>query len=154
MRTELTAYLRWEKYTGQQATDQVLRDLFQKNPDVFDGTMVRARHILLSPKAGDAQAAEQAKAQLRHFKQQIEEEAAQELTKLPAGTDNQAREQEPGRKLAEAVMNNSRHPEESPHGRRTAPIPAKQHEVAYAGCDEKKQGVEKLFLLRFPSGGD
>jgi peptidyl-prolyl cis-trans isomerase C len=92
LRGQLAAELRWEKFADAQATDKALREIFDKNPDMFNGSMVRARHILLSPPAGDARAAEQAKLQLLRFKQQIEEAAANEVAKLPAGTDTMARE--------------------------------------------------------------
>src|SRR5438874_7586468 len=61
LREQLAAELRWEKFAETQANDKVLRELFDKNPEMFDGTMVRASHILLSPPPGDAKAAEQAK---------------------------------------------------------------------------------------------
>jgi parvulin-like peptidyl-prolyl isomerase len=92
LRNQLAAELRWEKFADTQATDKVLHELVDKAPDMFDGTMVRARHILLSPPAGDAQAAEQAKQQLLRIKQQVEEAAAQEIAKLPPSTDSAARD--------------------------------------------------------------
>jgi parvulin-like peptidyl-prolyl isomerase len=91
IRAQITADLRWDKYANSQATDQVLRELFTKNPEMFDGTMVRGRHILLTPPA-DAAAQQKAKAQLLLFKQQIEQKVAEGLAKLPPGTDNLTRE--------------------------------------------------------------
>src|SRR5438874_6859514 len=52
LRGQLSAELRWEKFADAQATDKVLRELFDKNHDMFDGSMVHARHILLSPPTG------------------------------------------------------------------------------------------------------
>jgi peptidyl-prolyl cis-trans isomerase C len=92
LRTYIAADLRWEKYAAAQANDKAVRELFEANRDMFDGTIVRARHILLTPAAGDAKAAEAARAQLLRFKQQIEEQVAAGLAKLPPGTDNLARE--------------------------------------------------------------
>ncbi len=92
LRTQLTAELRWEKYSDEQATDQLLHQVFDNNPEMFDGTTVHARHILLTPAGKDEQAVQQAVAQLRGFKQQIEAQAAQELAKLPAGADSVSRE--------------------------------------------------------------
>jgi parvulin-like peptidyl-prolyl isomerase len=92
LREQLAAELRWEKFAESQANDKVLRELFEKNAEMFDGAMVRASHILLSPPPGDAKAAEQAKQQLLRFKQQIEDAAAKEVAKLPSGTDALARE--------------------------------------------------------------
>ncbi len=93
LRAQLTAELRWEKYVIQQATDKVLHEVFDRNPEMFDGSMVRARHILLTPSAGDAQAGEKAKAQLLGLKKQVEEAVAQELAKLPPNADNNTRAQ-------------------------------------------------------------
>jgi peptidyl-prolyl cis-trans isomerase C len=91
MRTQVLADLRWEKYVLSQATDKVLKDLFDKNVEMFDGSMVRARHILLTPAANDAAGA-QAKAQLQQFRQQLEADAAKEVAKLPASADPLARD--------------------------------------------------------------
>jgi parvulin-like peptidyl-prolyl isomerase len=92
LRAEISAYLRWEKYCSTQITDKELHELFDKDPEMFDGTMVRARHILVTPPAGDAQAAEQAKKELAGLKQQIEQEATAGLAKLPENTDALTRE--------------------------------------------------------------
>jgi hypothetical protein len=102
LRTQLAAELRWERFAAGQANDQVVRELFDKNPEMFDGSMVRARHILLTAAAGDAQAAEQAKARLTQFKQQVEEAAAAEAAKQPASADNVTREKARGRALEES----------------------------------------------------
>jgi peptidyl-prolyl cis-trans isomerase C len=102
LRAEMTADSRWEKYCSAQVTDTVLHQLFDKNLEMFDGTMVRARHILLTPPAGNDQAAEGAKQQLAGFKQQLEEQVAQGLAKLPEGTDNLNRERTRCRLLDEA----------------------------------------------------
>jgi parvulin-like peptidyl-prolyl isomerase len=102
LRSQLTAELRWEKFAEGQANDKALRELFEQNPSMFDGSMVRARHILLSPPAGDAKGAEQAKQQLLRFKQQIEEAAAKEVGKLPQGTDEATREKTRNHVLEEA----------------------------------------------------
>jgi peptidyl-prolyl cis-trans isomerase C len=92
LRTQITADIRWDKFLDQQLNDKTLREFFDKNPEMFDGSTMHARHILLSPPPGDAQAAEQAKTQLLGFKKQIEDEAAKGLAKLPPDTDNLGRE--------------------------------------------------------------
>src|SRR5205085_9794380 len=50
LRKELQGAVRWEKFLGQQASDKALHDLFDKNPTMFNGTQVQARHILLPNK--------------------------------------------------------------------------------------------------------
>jgi peptidyl-prolyl cis-trans isomerase C len=102
LRGQLAAELRWEKFAEGQATDKALRELFDKNAEMFDGSMVHARHILLSPPAGDAKDAEQAKLQLLRCKQQIEESAAKEVAKLPPDSDNLAREKVRNRTIEDA----------------------------------------------------
>jgi parvulin-like peptidyl-prolyl isomerase len=92
LREHITADLRWEKYVTTQATDKVLRELFDANKEMFDGTQVRARHILLTPAANDPKAGAAAVAQLQGYKKQVEAMVAEGLAKLPANSDNLARE--------------------------------------------------------------
>jgi peptidyl-prolyl cis-trans isomerase C len=92
LRDKIVAELRWDKFAEAQATEKALRELFDQHREMFDGTAVSARHILLSPPTGDAQAAEQAKMKLTSFKKQVEKEVADGLAKLPASADNLARE--------------------------------------------------------------
>lgn len=107
IRAQIAADLRWDKYAGGQATDSVLRDLFVKDPEMFDGTMVRARHILLSPPA-DPQAQQKAKAQILLLKQQVEHKVAEEMAKLPPQTDNLTRERSRTRLIEESFADSAR----------------------------------------------
>jgi peptidyl-prolyl cis-trans isomerase C len=91
MRRELLGALRWDKFVIQQGTDKVLKDMFDKNKNMFDGSQVHARHILIATKAGKAQ---EAQMQLTNLRKQIDSEVAAELAKLPANTDNFTREKE------------------------------------------------------------
>lgn len=59
-RAEVAAQMKWDKFLKQQGSDEALKKFFEAKPDVFDGTLVRARHILLTP--GD-DAAKQADAE-------------------------------------------------------------------------------------------
>jgi peptidyl-prolyl cis-trans isomerase C len=92
LREQVAADLRWDKFCTAQATDKVLQEFFEKNKEMFDGTTVRARHILLTPPSNEGQAAEATAAMLRGFKKQIEGQAAEGLTKLPANADALAKE--------------------------------------------------------------
>src|SRR5262249_16303101 len=92
LKVQIAADLRWHKYATQQASGKALREFFAANKDIFDGSMVRARHILLTPAAGDAQAADKAKAELAQIKQQIEQQVTAGLAKVPAGGDALERE--------------------------------------------------------------
>lgn len=73
-RAEVQAQLRWEGFVKQQGTDAALKNLFDGSPDVFDGTMVRARHILMTP-GTDAAKQQEAAGKLRGIKQVVEAEA-------------------------------------------------------------------------------
>jgi peptidyl-prolyl cis-trans isomerase C len=104
LRTQIVAQLRWERYANDHATPKVLHELFDQNPDMFDGTMVHARHILLTPPAGDAAAGDAAKARLAGFKKKIEQDAADGLAKLPPQTDKLEREKAKGRFMEESFV--------------------------------------------------
>jgi peptidyl-prolyl cis-trans isomerase C len=92
LRAQIEGQLRWEKYMNQQASDKALQDVFAANRKLFDGTMVRARHILLSPPASDPKAVADAKARLLAIRQEVEKRAADGLAKLPPQTDNLGKE--------------------------------------------------------------
>ena len=91
-RAEVLAQLKWEKFVKQQGTDAALKQLFEASPDVFDGTAVRASHILLTPGADPAKQQEAA-GQLRGIKAAIEQEAAKAVAALPPTADPLAKEQ-------------------------------------------------------------
>jgi peptidyl-prolyl cis-trans isomerase C len=99
MRTELTAALRWDKFVLQQAPDKVLQKYFQDNPDMFNGTRVHARHILIPVADGKPEAVQ---ARLAGLKQKIEQETAQSVAKLPSTTDPITREKERAKALEAA----------------------------------------------------
>jgi peptidyl-prolyl cis-trans isomerase C len=71
LKAQIEADLRWDKYSSQLATDTVLKKLFDDNLAMFNGSMVHARHILLTPPAGDAKKAEEARAKLTEIRTQI-----------------------------------------------------------------------------------
>ena len=92
LREHIAADLRWGKFTDEQAPDKVLKELFDSRKYLFDGSTVRARHILITPASDDPKAAEQAVAQLQAMKQQFTKQIVDGLAKLPAETDNLTRE--------------------------------------------------------------
>jgi peptidyl-prolyl cis-trans isomerase C len=81
---ELIAALRWDKFVLQQATDKALHDLFDKNVEMFNGAHMQVRHILIKAaedKKGDAAG------HIAALRKEIETKVAQEVAKLPAGSD-------------------------------------------------------------------
>jgi peptidyl-prolyl cis-trans isomerase C len=92
LRDWITADLRWDKFAATQATDKVLHELFDGNKEMFDGTTVRARHILVQLASNDPKAAEAALAKLQGCKQKIDAQVTAGLAKLAPSADNLTRE--------------------------------------------------------------
>jgi len=113
LRDHITADLRWYKYATSQANDKVLRELFDSSKDLFDGSTVRARHILIST-GPDARAAETAAATLQGLKKQIEAQVEAGLAKLPATTDKLARERARGTLMTDAFAAAAKEKSECP----------------------------------------
>jgi peptidyl-prolyl cis-trans isomerase C len=107
LRAQVAADMRWENYAKSQAADAALRDFFGKHQEMFDGSMVRARHILLSP-GTDPAALAQAKTQLQTIKTQLESQVAAEMAKLPSGADAKAREESRNERLSELFADQAR----------------------------------------------
>jgi parvulin-like peptidyl-prolyl isomerase len=93
LRTQIAADLRWEKFCNDLASEKALRELFAAQPAMFNGSTVRARHILLSPASESPQASAEARARLALIRKQIEEEVARGMAKLAANLDNLKREE-------------------------------------------------------------
>ena len=102
LKVQLSNQLRFDKFVDQQGTDQALRAMFDGNRAMFDGSMMRARHILLTPPEGDAQAAAQARDKLLAMKKEIEDRGAQTAAKLGPAADNLAREKARTKAIDEA----------------------------------------------------
>lgn len=92
LREHITADLRWGKFADAHANEKILKDLFEGQKYLFDGSMVRARHILVTVNPADAASHERAMTQLQTIKQEIDKQVADGLAKLPANTDNLTRE--------------------------------------------------------------
>ena len=88
LREQIAADLRWNKFCNDMAKEDRLKQLFDAEKELFDGTAVRARHILLTPAMDDPKAVEAAAAQLRDIKKKIEDDVAAGLAKLPKEADN------------------------------------------------------------------
>src|SRR5262245_49727177 len=72
LRSQISAQLRWDKFATSQATDENLKRFFDAHQDMFDGSLVHARHILLTPPTDDAKAAAEARVHLDTIRKSIE----------------------------------------------------------------------------------
>jgi parvulin-like peptidyl-prolyl isomerase len=99
-RAEVAAQMKWEEFVKKQGTDAALKQLFDSSPDVFDGSMVRARHVLMTPGTDEAKQKEAAQ-KLRGIKQVVEQEAAKAVAALPPTADALAKEQAKAKKTEE-----------------------------------------------------
>jgi parvulin-like peptidyl-prolyl isomerase len=99
-RVQVAAQMKWEKFVEKQGTPEALKQLFDSSPDVFDGTLVRARHILLTPGNDEAKQKEAAQT-LRGIKQVVEQEAAKAVASLPPNADALQKEQTKANKTDE-----------------------------------------------------
>jgi parvulin-like peptidyl-prolyl isomerase len=105
---QVLADLRWEKFAASQSIEKNLKTLFEQSGEMFDGTMVRARHILLTPAANDPMAAVSARAELAQYRKLVETKAAEAAAKLPATADNLTREQEKQKQIDQAFADLAR----------------------------------------------
>ena len=97
-RVEVAAQMKWDKFLKQQGTDAALQGFFEKRPDLFDGSIVRARHILMTPGADAAKIAE-AKKKLADIKATLTAEGEKAAAAAPG--DALAKEQARGKRIDE-----------------------------------------------------
>lgn len=78
----VVAQLKWEKFVTQMATEPALKKTFEDSPDVFDGSLVRARHILLNPGTDPAKQKE-AEGKLLGIRAAVEKGVAEAIKAMP-----------------------------------------------------------------------
>jgi peptidyl-prolyl cis-trans isomerase C len=122
LRAQINASLRWEKFVEQQAPEKVLHELFDNNKDMFNGSVVHARHLLLKADAKDAKAAEAAKARLTALKAKLAEQAQQEVAKLPATADNLAKEKARVKAIEDGFAASAKEQSQCPSGKQGGDI--------------------------------
>lgn len=123
-RAEVQAQMKWDKFVVQQTNDDVLKKFFDASPALFDGSMVRVRHILLTP-GTDAAKIDEAKKTLTAIKQTVEAEAAKAV---PATGDPLAKEQARSAKVDELFV---------------------EYAKKYSTCPSKASGGDLNFFPRF-----
>lgn len=128
-RYQIAADLRWEKFANSKATEPVLKATFDAGTDAFDGTMVRARHILITPTPGDPKAATAVATSLAGIKAEVIAAANAAVAKMPLSTDQLTRDQARAKAIDDAFAR-----------------AAEKHSV----CDSKKAGGD---LSWFPRAG-
>ena len=92
LRVEIHNQLRWEKFAAQQGTEDKLKKLFDASPDIFDGSLVRARHILAGPELADEKARAAALKKVQDVKAALDAAIASATAKIPADADNLTRQ--------------------------------------------------------------
>ncbi len=88
LKKEIHNQLRWDKFVATQATDEKLKRLFDTSPEIFDGSTVRARHVLITPETPDEKGRAAALKKCQDIKLAVEKTIAAESAKLPADGDN------------------------------------------------------------------
>src|SRR5439155_27327657 len=79
LRAQVWQAMRWEKFVNQYVTDKQVKEFYDANKAMFDGSQMRAKHVLIAVKPGDAAAAEQAKVKIAALKKAIEDKVAKGL---------------------------------------------------------------------------
>jgi peptidyl-prolyl cis-trans isomerase C len=85
---EIHNQLRWEKFVTQQGTDEKLKRLFDSSPEIFDGSTVRARHILVAPETADEKGKAAAIKKLQDIKATVAAATSAAASKMPPDADN------------------------------------------------------------------
>ena len=101
LRAELTNSLRWDKFVLQQGQEKVLEQFFGQNVDMFNGSRVRARHILIPIPEGKK---DEALAKITAIKKSIEAEVATSVAAVPPKADPLVREKERAKALEAAFV--------------------------------------------------
>jgi len=104
LRTQIAADLRWEAFVKQHGSDEVLKKFFEQNTNWFDGSQVRARHLLIACKpTDDAQTKAAARQKALQARANIEAETAKKIAAAAdPNADVLAKEQARQRALIEA----------------------------------------------------
>ena len=95
LKENIRGQLRWDKFVDQQATDERLKALLKSTPEIFDGSKVKAKHILITAKDDPTSKAE-AEAQAKKIKADLEAEIAAKVKDIPAADDNLTGRSGPG----------------------------------------------------------
>lgn len=87
LKVEVLNELRWEKFVAQQGTEDKLKKLFESSPEIFDGSMVRVRHILLAADAADEKAKAATLKRIQEIKVAVDSAIASATAKVAPTTE-------------------------------------------------------------------
>lgn len=105
LKEQIGNQIRWEKFVAQQGSDEQLQKVFAGSTEVFDGSRVRARHVLVMvPPGSPSNKVAEAAAKLTAVKAQIEKAAAEGAAKIDPSLDNLAKEQKKSRLTDDAFQ--------------------------------------------------
>jgi len=124
-RAEVLAQMKWDKFLKDQSTDAKLKDMFDKAPTMFDGSMVRASHILM--KADTQKEKEDAAGKLRGIKKVLDDESAKVVATLPATSTPLQKDEARNKKVMELFA---------------------AYAKEYSTCPSKKEGGDLNFFPR------
>jgi peptidyl-prolyl cis-trans isomerase C len=94
LKVEICNQLRWEKFVAQQGTEEKLKKLFDASPEIFDGSMVRARHILITPETPDEKGKAAALKKTQEIKAAVDAAITAAAGKVGADADNLTRQKQ------------------------------------------------------------
>jgi parvulin-like peptidyl-prolyl isomerase len=94
LRKEIYNQLRWDKFASQQINEDRLKKFFEASPELFDGTTVHARHILINAEGDDKKVREEALAKIKAIKDTLTKEIATGAAKVPDAEDKLARQKQ------------------------------------------------------------
>jgi hypothetical protein len=97
LREQITADLRWFKYANALATDHALQAFFNANTIMFDGSMVKVQHILITPTSSNRPARDLARKKAHSIRTAIESEVRGGLDNLPRIMTKRAQAEETAR---------------------------------------------------------
>ena len=87
LKTEIGNQLRWEKFVTQQVSDEKLKKLFDASPEIFDGSTVKARHILIASKPQDEAGKAAALTKIKEIKSGVEKAIGVAVSAIAADAD-------------------------------------------------------------------
>jgi peptidyl-prolyl cis-trans isomerase C len=125
-RSEVLAQMKWDKFLKDRASDAELKKMFDAAPSMFDGSMVRASHILMTP-GTDKKAQEDAAGKLRGIKKACEDEATKAVAALPGTATPLDKETARTKKVSELFA---------------------AYAKEYSTCPSKKEGGDLSFFPR------